>query len=550
MRTKLLPKKYQKAKPSAIIDMPHFPEDALFLDVLFVGGGVSGLLGAISLAKNHQQEKKKNPALKDIEIGVLDKASAPGEHNLSGAVINPRVLYEVFGEKTNFPFRHKVESDRLLYLTKKRGLPLLSPFNWGHKELQVVSICELIRFLAAEAEALGVHLLYGYPASALLTKEGRLAGVMTQDKNRSREGLEGPGFEAGVPIETSLTILAEGSCGHLTQSYLNWKNIKSKRPQTYALGVKEVWQSPNPPKKATHTMGWPLKNDEFGGSFLYPMGKDKLCVGFVAGLDSPHADLDVHSKLQHLKDHPYFKPHFEGGTLLEWGAKTLPEGGYYSLPSQLSGDRVLIVGDAAGFINMSNLKGVHYSMESARLASEVALQALKKEDFSAQQLKAYDEKLKNSFILKELYKVRNFRHAFHGGFWKGFASAAIMTLTGGRWPHLSDKNFQRKDNEVMKQLPESWPLPPSHHIKKTDAVYLSKNKTRDDIPSHLIVDPSSIPEPVGRFYEALCPAGVYEWKDGQLIVNAPNCVDCKATEVLGPGWTPREGGSGPSYQES
>ena len=227
----------------------------------------------------------------------------------------------------------------------------------------------------------------------------------------------------------------------------------------------------------------------------------------------------------------------------------MTEGGFYSIPSRLSGNGVMIVGDGAGFINMSNLKGIHYSMESGKLAALTAFEALQTNDFSHKVLQGYDKLLQKSFILKELYKVRDFRQGFHKGLWLGMFRAALSFVTRGKWPTLSHSLFQKEDALIEKVLPTSWPEPPVHHLKKSDAVYLSKNKTRDDIPCHLQTE-ENISEQVGRFYQALCPAGVYEWKKGKLVINAPNCIDCKATDILGPRWVPREGGSGPAYQEN
>jgi electron-transferring-flavoprotein dehydrogenase len=329
----------------------------------------------------------------------------------------------------------------------------------------------------------------------------------------------------------------------LAQGYLNWQKITSKSPQIFALGVKELWRVKKQPEKVTHTLGWPLPQNAFGGSWLYPVGEDMVSFGLVAGLDYKEHNLDVHALLQKLKSHPFFKQYLEGGEILEWGAKTIPEGGLHAIPEKISGDGVLMVGDAVGFVNVPALKGIHYAMESGMLAAETAFEALMKKDTSAKTLTSYDEKIRSSFIWSDLKKVRNMRFAFKDGFWTGSVKAALMTATMGAFP--GDPSQFHEDAEENKSTGTDPIQNPG--LSKVDAVYLSGNKTRDDIPSHLTVG-KDIPKHVAEMYAAMCPAGVYELKDDKLVVNAPNCVDCKATDVLGPRWQPREGGSGPDYK--
>ena len=288
-----------------------------------------------------------------------------------------------------------------------------------------------------------------------------------------------------------------------------------------------------------------MESHTFGGSWLYPLGNGTVSLGLVVGLDSVSADASVHDQLQALKEHKLFANILKDGKCLEWGAKTIPEGGYHSLPERLHGDGVLIVGDSAGFVNMASLKGIHYAMASGYFAAETLMEAFNKNDFSKEILKSYDEKIKNSFIAKDLYKTRNLRQSFHKGLLRGLIKAGVATITGGMLPKDFKDGELSPDAHIKKTL-ENKTL--SHNgYKKVDAVYLSGNKTRDKIPSHLLTK-ENVPEPIARFYENLCPAGVYEYKDGKLIVNAPNCVDCKATDILGPRWTPRERSSGPNYK--
>ena len=294
-----------------------------------------------------------------------------------------------------------------------------------------------------------------------------------------------------------------------------------------------------------HTIGWPLPYNTFGGSWFYPLGGDLVSLGLIAGLDSPEGDLSVHDKLQAMKRHPLFARLLKGGKCLEWGAKTLPEGGWHALPKKLSGNGILIIGDSAGFINMASLKGIHYAMASGLLAAETLLEAVEANNFSEEVLKKYDQKIKSSFIAKELYKCRNLRQSFQKGLFWGLLRAGLITLSNGRWPSDFKKDLLKPDDQMQKTFKKSSKGLSS--FSKSEGVYLSGNKTRDKIPSHLKTK-KGLPKQLIRFYETICPAGVYEEKEGKLVVNAPNCVDCKATDVLGPLWQPREGGSGPEYR--
>jgi electron-transferring-flavoprotein dehydrogenase len=294
-------------------------------------------------------------------------------------------------------------------------------------------------------------------------------------------------------------------------------------------------------------MGWPLPADAFGGSFMYPLGKDQVSIGLVVGLDYHDAGLDVHVLLQKMKAHPLFRPYLEGGQMLEWGAKTIPEGGYHALPERLHGDGLLMAGDTAGFVDVPSLKGIHYAMHSGMLAARAAFAALSGEGPRAKSLSAYDRSIRESAIHSDLYRTRNMRLAFKDGFYAGGIKAGLMTLTGGRVP--GGKIDMPTDAEVAKSPSPEAPFVPDNTLtfSKVDAVFKSGNATRDTIPNHLLVGKDVTPE-LAAFYAHVCPAGVYERVGDELRVNAPNCVDCKATDVLGPRWTPREGGSGPKYR--
>jgi electron-transferring-flavoprotein dehydrogenase len=295
-------------------------------------------------------------------------------------------------------------------------------------------------------------------------------------------------------------------------------------------------------------MGWPLPGDAFGGSWCYPMGPNQLSIGLVVGLDYHDANLDVHESLQRMKLHPLFRPLLEGGTLLEWGAKTIPEGGFYALPDRLSGDGLVMIGDTAGFVDVPSLKGIHYAMESGMLAATAIAAALQQENGGvASQLASYDAAVRGSRIVRDMQVTRNMRLAFKDGFMAGAVKAGLMSLTGGAFP--GGRIAMAADAETPRATGPGAPFVPDNVLtfSKVDAVSKSGNATRDSIPSHLIVG-KDITGEVATFYAHLCPAGVYERVGDTLQVNPPNCVDCKATDVVGPRWTPREGGSGPKYR--
>jgi electron-transferring-flavoprotein dehydrogenase len=312
--------------------------------------------------------------------------------------------------------------------------------------------------------------------------------------------------------------------------------------------VKELWETKKPLDSVVHTLGWPLPTDAFGGSFMYPLEPNLVALGLVVGLDYRDASLDVHVLLQRLKRHPLFRPYLEGGEMVEWGAKTIPEGGFHALPARRHGDGIVLVGDAAGYVEVASLKGIHYAMQSGMLAARAIFDGLKKGDVSAAALAPYDRMVDDSFIVKDLRARRNMRIVFHkAGFYLGGIQAALMTLTGGAFP--GGRIETGRDAEVPRRPGSGNGFTPDRKLtfSKLDAVFKSGNATRDDIPAHLIVG-EDVPPEVAELYQHMCPAGVYERQGDRLVVNAPNCVDCKATDVLGPRWTPREGGSGPRYR--
>jgi electron-transferring-flavoprotein dehydrogenase len=546
----ILPIRHQPGLPLDRLILRERPaEDAIEMDVLIVGAGPAGLSCAIELAGLVQRARAAGHQNPELNIGVLEKAESLGEHSLSGAVVNPRAFLELFPDLKveDLPFRQPVEAESVYLLTKGRAQRIPTPPTMHNKGYYTASLCEVVRWLGERAEGLGVNLFAGFPADGLLVDGNAVKGVRTAPSGLDRDGKPTGGYTAPTDLTAKITVVAEGTRGLLAQAYREWQKIGSPNPQLYALGVKEVWQTRRPLDRVIHTLGWPLPPDAFGGSFLYPLGPDQVALGLVVGLDYHDAGLDVHDLLQRLKLHPLFRQHLEGGQLLEWGAKTIPEGGYYSFPERRYGDGVLMAGDAVGFVDVPSLKGIHYAMQSGIYAARAAHRALETGDVSAAALAPYDRMVDQSFIAEDLFRTRNMRLAFKHGFVAGGFRAGLMTLTGGRFP--GGMIEMPSDAAVPRTAGRQDPLVADNVLtfSKVDAVFKSGNATRDSIPSHLLVG-QDISAELAEFYAHVCPAGVYERTEDGLKVNAPNCVDCKATDVLGPRWTPREGGSGPKYR--
>ncbi len=543
-----LPARYQPPLPLDRLILKEGAEgagDRMELDVLIVGAGPAGLACAIELAHLAQRERT------ELNIGVLEKAEALGEHSLSGAVVNPRAFRELFPDlkDADFPFRGPVTKERVALLSSHHAFTLPTPPTMHNAGNYVASLCEMVRWLGERAAGLGVNVFTGFPAASLLVDGERVAGVRTAVTGLDRAGRPLSNYMAPNDLIAKVTALAEGTRGSLSQAWLQWQGVTSENPQIFALGVKEIWETRRPLDTIVHTLGWPVPTDAFGGSFMYPLESNLVALGLVVGLDYRDAALDVHELLQRMKLHPLFRQYLEGGEMVEWGAKTIPEGGYYAVPARRSGDGVVVLGDSAGFVDVPSLKGIHYAMQSGMLAARAIFAGLKAGDASAARLAEYDRLVKASFIMRELYRTRNMRLAFKDGFYAGGVKAALMTVTGGRFP--GRKIAVEPDVNVERRLtPGASPgITPDARLtfSKVDGVFRSGNATRDTIPIHLVVG-NDVPAAMAEFYARMCPAGVYEVTQGALRVNAPNCVDCKATDVLGPRWTPREGGSGPKYK--
>jgi electron-transferring-flavoprotein dehydrogenase len=548
--TTIVPARHQRPLPlDQIIRRDPPGAEAIEMDVVIVGAGPAGLACAIELTRLAQQDAAAGDGPGELNVAVLEKAGALGEHSLSGAVVNPRAFHELFPDlnPSDLPFRQPVAGEAVYFLTEGRGQRIPTPPTMHNAGFYTASICEIVRWMGERAEQAGVNLFAGFPVDALLVEGDAVRGVRTTPSGLDRDRQPTADYGEPTDLTAKVTVIAEGTRGALSQAWREWQQVRSANPQIFALGVKEVWQSPKPLDSVIHTLGWPLPDDAFGGSFMYPLGPGQIALGLVVGLDYHDALLDVHELLQRMKLHPLFRPYLEGGELLEWGAKTIPEGGYHALPERRSGDGVLLVGDAVGFVDVPSLKGIHYAMHSGIYAARAAYAALKAGDVSGRRLAEYDRLVDDSYIVADMYRTRNMRLAFKDGLYVGGFKAGLMTISGGRL--FGGRMEMPEDAAAPRRIAEAAPFVPDGKLTfgKLDAVFKSGNATRDTIPSHLLVGPDVSGE-VADFYSHVCPAGVYERVGDELRVNAPNCIDCKATDVLGPRWTPREGGSGPKYR--
>jgi electron-transferring-flavoprotein dehydrogenase len=542
--------------PSEFVLPPGEPE--IEVGVLIVGAGPAGLACAIRLGQLLESAPELAERLGDVPVAVLEKGKQPGSHLLSGAVVNPGSLRRLFAGRvttSEMPFSGRVEHESVYFLTPRRALRIPTPPTMRNGGNYVASLSQLGRWLAERAEEAGATILPETSAHALLAGDGRVRGVRTGDRGRGRGGEELGNFEPGSDVHARVTVLAEGTQGHLTGVALERFALEGENPQVWALGVKEVWKVAKPLDRVIHTMGWPLrasaKYREFGGSFVYPMGDEMVSLGMVVGLDYRDAELSVHDLLQELKTHPLLRKLLEGGERVAWGAKTIPEGGFLSLPKRLHAPGLLICGDGAGLVNVPALKGIHYAVESGRLAAEAAFAALQRGESPGRRgaLARYDESLRESFVWRDLRQVRNMRQAFGRGFWLGGALAGAMTASRGAFPPGNVHAEPDTDQELIRtNRAASYPKADGKlTFDKLSSVFLSGNQTRDDAPNHIRVQ-REVPQELAELWTSMCPAAVYEVVENGVEVTPSNCVQCGAITAKGGRLTPPEGGAGPEYK--
>ena len=540
------------------------PDNRVEAGVLFVGAGPASLAGAIRLSQLLSEEPELMESLGEIPIAIIEKGKYPGAHLLSGAVVNPigfKTLFPEMEEK-DFPFFESVKGEAVYYLTKKGSFRLPTPPTMHNKGNYVASISKIGEWLGQKAEEAGVMIFNEMAGEKLIVEDGVVKGVKTDDKGLDKDKGQMGNYQPGTDILAKTTVLGEGTTGHLSMALIEKFNLERENPQIYALGVKEIWEVAKPLDKVIHTMGWPLRGSkkygEFGGSFIYPMGDNKVSLGLVVGLDYADAKLSVHDLLQELKTHPLVNKILEGGKRADngWGAKTIPEGGYYAIPKSLNVPGAAIIGDAAGLVNVPALKGIHYAMMSGIMAAESIFAALKEnKDLSASgALAKYDEALRSSFIWKDLYSVRNMRQAFQGGFLKGFILAGLMTVTKGLFPGGRFGSHHDYEKELFVGDDPSYPKPDGKlTFDKLTSVYESGNRTRDNQPDHIRII-KEVPEAIGEAWINMCPAQVYEWDEssGKKVIRTDpsNCVQCGAITSKGGRLLPPEGGGGPEYKET
>ena len=545
------------------------PEDELIeVGIAIVGGGTAGLACANRLLQLLGDDPELMESLGEVPVAVIEKAKACGGHSLSGAVMRPGPLLELFPDMTReqwreerFAFGEVTREAVYMLPNAKAKLRLPVPPNFHNKGNEIVSVSALARFQQRQAEEGGAYVLTETSATQLIVENGHVVGVRSGDKGRGKDGEPLGNFEPGTDIKAKVTVLAEGSWGHLTGAAIKeFQLAENREPQVWELGVKEVWKVPKPLDRVIHTLGpWPLKLSpkygQIGGTWLYPMkdhrsGDDLVSIGFVVDLDYRDATTSAHDLLQLWKTHPLVRGILEGGERVAWGAKALPGGGYWSMP-KLSMPGALLVGDSGGMVDTAALKGVHHCLKSGKLAAEAIYSTLK----SGAPLSSYEESIENSTVGRELYEMRNTRQPLHRGFLQGAPVSGVSIITKGKLPP-GRMQWHRDDQEPMfiGDTRKSYVKPDGKYtFDKLSSVYISGNATRDDAPNHIRLH-KNVPREIAETWVWMCPAGVYELPDDapdagnvDVVVNYTNCVQCGAITAKGGRLTPPEGGDGPLY---
>jgi electron-transferring-flavoprotein dehydrogenase len=546
-------------------------EDELIeVGVAIVGGGTAGLACANRLLQLLADDPETLERLGEVPVAVVEKAKTCGGHNLSGAVMRPGPLEELFPDLTREQWREEgfafgeVEKESVYVLPNgKTKIRIPPPPPQHNKGNEVISVSALARYQQRQAEEAGAYILTETAATQLIVEDDRVVGVRSGDKGRGKDSEPLGNFEPGTDIKAQATVLAEGCWGHITGAAIREFDLAANRePQVWELGVKEVWKVSKPLDRVIHTLaGWPLKISakygQIGGSWIYPMkdektGEDLVSIGFIVDLDYADATTSAHDLLQQIKTHPLFKGVLEGGERVAWGAKALPAGGYWAMP-KLSMPGAVLVGDAAGIMNLASLKGVHYAIKSGMLAAESIYAALARGESSFED---YEQVVEQSIIGKDMWEQRNTRQPFQKGLIRGGPLVNLMIATKGRFPG-GRWSLHRNDSKPMfiGKTKDSYPKPDGKYtFDKLSSVFITGNATRDDAPNHIRVQ-KHVPREIAETWRWMCPAGVYEIPedapehgDVDVIVNYTNCVQCGAITAKGGRLTTPEGGDGPLYQ--
>jgi electron-transferring-flavoprotein dehydrogenase len=541
-------------------------DDRIEVGVAIVGGGPAGLATANRLLQLLEGDPVLRERLGEVPVAVIEKAKVCGGHAVSGAVMRPGPLEELFPDLTrdDWPSYGEVTDEAVYFMaSEKRAirLPVVPP-NFRNHGNQVVSVSELCRWMAERAEEAGAFVLTETAATQLLVTDGVVRGIRSGDKGRGRDGKPQRNFEPGSDVTAQATVLAEGGWGHLTGAAIRHFGLaEHAEPQVWSLGVKEVWEVPRPLRRVIHTLGWPLRiprrYHEFGGSWVYPMGENRVSIGFVAGLDYADATFSVHDVLQQFKLHPLIRGILEGGERIAWGAKAIPEGGYWAMPD-LTAPGLAITGDGAGMVNVPELKGIHYAIKSGILAAEAIFAAL---SARSDDLGAYGTAVDESIIGRDLRRTRNMRQPFYRGLVVGGAAVNAMLATGGRFPGGRWHNHRDAEQRMfVGDRQNGYPKADGKYtFDKLSSVFITGNATRDDAPNHIRIE-RDVPRAVAETWRWMCPAGVYELPDPpagrapgagdpvEVIVNYTNCVQCGAITAKGGRLTVPDGGDGPLYR--
>jgi electron-transferring-flavoprotein dehydrogenase len=536
-------------------------DERIEVGIAIVGGGPAGLACANRLLQLLEDEPELAERLGEVPVAVIEKAKACGAHNLSGAMMRPSGLQALFPdlEPADWPAYGQVDKDSVYWmLGPGRALPLKpTPPPFRNHGNYAVSVAELSRWLADKAEEAGAYILTETAASQLLVQDGAVRGIRSGDKGRGRDGEPLSNFEPGSDVTAQATVLAEGTWGHLTGPAIREFGLaEGREPQVWALGVKEVWKVPKALDRVIHTLGWPLRYGarwrEFGGSWIYPMGEDRVSIGFVVGLDYTDATVSAHDLLQQFKTSRLVRGILGGGEREAWGAKAIPEGGYWAMPKP-SAPGMVICGDGGGMVNVPILKGIHYAIHSGVLAAQRIVEALKR---SSNDFSAYERDVEDSLIGRELYQSRNMKQPFGKGFFVGGAITNAMVISKGRFPGGRWANHRDAEAPVaIGDKRAGYPRPDGKYtFDKLSSVFISGNATRDDAPNHIRVR-QRVPREVAEAWAWMCPAAVYEIPDDapqdgtvDVIVNYTNCVQCGAITAKGGRLTTPEGGDGPLYR--